>query len=84
MPTYEYKCRVCGHRFEQRQAISAAPLTECPKCDGQIYRVVSGGSGMIIKSGSRGREGRREEGCRLEQEGRTCCGREERCGRPVC
>ena len=40
MPLYEYKCAVCGHRFEIRQGIREASLTECPECTGAIRRVV--------------------------------------------
>ena len=49
MPTYDYKCKDCGHEFEEFQSISAAPLTECPVCNGTIQRVISGGTGLIFK-----------------------------------
>ena len=32
MPTYEYECRKCGHRFERFQLMSAPPLSTCPQC----------------------------------------------------
>ncbi|HET8701909.1 MAG TPA: zinc ribbon domain-containing protein, partial [Nitrococcus sp.] len=32
MPIYEYMCKACGHELEALQAISEAPLQECPKC----------------------------------------------------
>jgi len=43
MPTYEYRCNECGHRFEAwlRSLDSAAP-EECPNCKApQIRRVPS-------------------------------------------
>ncbi len=83
MPTYEYKCMACGHTFEQQQAMSAEPLRKCPECRGEIRRMISGGSGFILKGGS-ARTGARQHACSLETEGRTCCGREERCGSPSC
>ncbi|MGO8931513.1 MAG: FmdB family zinc ribbon protein [Limisphaerales bacterium] len=57
MPTYEYVCEKCGHRFEKFQPISAKPLTICPKelCarkpwgKGKVKRVISGGAGFIFK-----------------------------------
>ncbi len=49
MPTYEYKCRSCGHVFEAFQKITDAPLTKCPECGGELYRVIYGGSGVIFK-----------------------------------
>ncbi len=49
MPTYEYKCRKCGHQFEAFQAISAAPLKRCPECKGTVARMLTTGSGIIFK-----------------------------------
>jgi putative FmdB family regulatory protein len=83
MPTYEYACTACGSRFERRQAITEAPISECPECGGAIRRLLSGGSGFIVKS-DRGRAAGTAHGCSLEKEGKTCCGREERCGAPQC
>jgi putative FmdB family regulatory protein len=83
MPTYEYECRACGLRFERQQGITDAPLTQCPKCGGEVRRLISGGSGFIMKGGQ-GRLTRDGGGCSLETEGHTCCGRTERCGEPSC
>jgi len=49
MPTYEYKCKSCGFIFEKFQRISDDPIKECPKCDGEVARVIHGGSGVIFK-----------------------------------
>ncbi|HHS50868.1 MAG TPA: zinc ribbon domain-containing protein [candidate division Zixibacteria bacterium] len=51
MPTYEYKCKVCGHRFEEFQKMSDEPLRECPKCSCEVERLIHGGSGVIFKGG---------------------------------
>jgi putative FmdB family regulatory protein len=32
MPIYEYECQACGHRFEEWQKMSDAPIKVCPKC----------------------------------------------------
>jgi len=32
MPTYDYLCDNCGHKFEKFQSITARPLRKCPKC----------------------------------------------------
>ncbi len=84
MPTYEYECRACGKGFERRQAITEAPLDKCPACHGEVRRLVSGGTGFIFKGGGDGRAGQHGRECSLEQEGRTCCGRGEHCGKPPC
>ena len=39
MPTYEYRCRTCGHRFDIQQSISDDSLTECPECSGELRKV---------------------------------------------
>jgi putative FmdB family regulatory protein len=57
MPTYEYVCEKCGHRFELVQPISARPLTICLKelCPrkrwgkGKVKHVISAGGGLIFK-----------------------------------
>jgi putative FmdB family regulatory protein len=41
MPLYEYQCDSCGHRFEQIQKFSDPPVDKCPKCDGQVRKLVS-------------------------------------------
>ncbi len=57
MPTYEYVCEKCGHRFDQFQSIAAKPLAICPKelCSqkewgkGKVKRLISGGAGLLFK-----------------------------------
>ncbi len=49
MATYEYKCTKCGDVFEAIQKMTDAPLTKCPKCDGPVERLISGGTGLIFK-----------------------------------
>ncbi len=39
MPTYEYLCKTCSHRFETWQKMTADPLEICPECGGHIRRV---------------------------------------------
>lgn len=40
MPTYQYLCRNCEHRFDIVQSIHDDPLTVCPECAGTIRRVL--------------------------------------------
>jgi putative FmdB family regulatory protein len=50
MPTYEYECKACGHRFEESQSMTAQPLTTCPKCSKKkLSRLIGSGSGLIFK-----------------------------------
>jgi putative FmdB family regulatory protein len=39
MPTYEYRCRDCGHTFDVVQAMSDETLTVCPVCGGELRKV---------------------------------------------
>ena len=54
MPLYEYECDTCGHRFEVIQKFSDDPLTQCPKCQGPVRKLLSSpaiqfkGSGWYI------------------------------------
>jgi putative FmdB family regulatory protein len=49
MPTYDYRCKSCGYEFEAFQAMSDAPLKECPECQGTVQRLIGGGAGLIFK-----------------------------------
>lgn len=49
MPTYEYKCTNCNYTFELFQTMSAKPLKECPKCKGEVKRLIGTGAGAIFK-----------------------------------
>jgi len=84
MPTYEYKCKNCGQKFELRQAMTDLPLTDCPECHGKVRRLVSGGAGFILKDSSNGPSKQNKEECSFEKIGKTCCGSDERCGKSSC
>ena len=49
MPTYEYVCTKCGHRFEALQSMTEKPLSRCPVCKSAVRRVINGGIGVIFK-----------------------------------
>ncbi|GAA4439174.1 MULTISPECIES: FmdB family zinc ribbon protein [Bremerella] len=50
MPTYEYQCDACDHKFEEFQSISADPLTKCPECKKKkLRRLFSTGGGLLFK-----------------------------------
>lgn len=59
MPTYDYRCKDCGHEFEIHQSFSEDALTVCPNCQGDLRKVFSAvgisfkGSGFY-KTDSRG------------------------------
>ena len=49
MPTYEYECQKCHHRFELFQSIKDEPKKTCPKCRGRVKRLLGTGAGLIFK-----------------------------------
>lgn len=48
MPTYEYECSDCGHRFEVFRSFQDAPLTSCEACGGKLKKVFHP-AGIIFK-----------------------------------
>lgn len=48
MPTYEYQCKDCKHRFEIWQKMTDEPLKICPECNGTIRRILFP-AGIVFK-----------------------------------
>jgi len=49
MPTYEYECRSCRHRFDLFQSIKSEPVAQCPRCKKRARRLISSGAGILFK-----------------------------------
>jgi putative FmdB family regulatory protein len=50
--TYEYVCQDCGHQWEAEQSIKDKALKECVSCGkSTAKRLVSGGTGFLLKGG---------------------------------
>lgn len=41
MPLYEYECTQCGERVEVIQRLSDPPYAHCPKCNGDMKKLLS-------------------------------------------
>lgn len=52
MPTYDYECDACDHKFELYQSISAEPEKTCPKCKKKKLRRLIGTGGAVMFKGS--------------------------------
>lgn len=52
MPTYDYVCEACGHRFEEMQSFKDEPLKKCPKCEQDALRRLFGAGAAILFKGS--------------------------------
>jgi putative FmdB family regulatory protein len=50
--TYEYVCEACGHQWEAEQSIKDSALKTCVSCgENKAKRLVSGGTGFLLKGG---------------------------------
>ena len=50
MPTYDYRCKGCGHEFELFQSMSAKPERTCPKCGRKtLERLIGTGAALLFK-----------------------------------
>ena len=50
MPTYDYECDACGHRFELYQSITADPERKCPACKKlKLRRLIGTGAAVVFK-----------------------------------
>jgi putative FmdB family regulatory protein len=48
VPTYQYACTECDHRFDAVQSFSDPSLTVCPECGGKLRKVFSS-VGIVFK-----------------------------------
>jgi len=83
MPTYDYRCDDCGHRFERFQKMSDAPVDACPECGGKVRRLIGTGAAVIFKgSGFHSTDYRTSRsGCGRDK---PCCGRDTPCDTRPC
>ena len=83
MPTYEYRCKSCGHTLDVSHGMADEPAVNCPQCGATCARIISGGIGVVFKG--RGfyatDKGGSAPAC---GRGARCCGRPEPCDRPAC
>ena len=49
MPTYQYACRACGHRFDAVQGFHEDALQHCPECEQGELRKLFGNVGVVFK-----------------------------------
>ena len=50
MPTYDYQCKQCDHRWELFQSIKAEPVRKCPACGKRkAQRVIGPGAGILFR-----------------------------------
>ena len=52
MPTYDYECDACGHKFELFQSINDPVKRKCPECRKSKLRRLFGTGGAVMFKGS--------------------------------
>jgi len=52
MPTYDYVCDACEHKFELFQSMKDDPKTKCPECGKKKLRRLIGPGAAIMFKGS--------------------------------
>jgi putative FmdB family regulatory protein len=52
MPTYDYECDACGHKFELFQGINDPVQKKCPECKKSKLRRLFGTGAAIMFKGS--------------------------------
>lgn len=52
MPTYDYVCENCGHKFELFQAMKDDPIKKCPECKKPKLRRLFGTGAALMFKGS--------------------------------
>ncbi len=79
MPTYEYECGDCGNVFERFEFMSDEPLKTCPRCGGNIRRLIGTGMGIIFKGSGFHATDHRTSMTRRETDSGASCGRDRPC-----
>ena len=50
MPTYDYKCKSCGHTWELFQSMKDKPVKACPNCGKKTAeRLIGTGAALLFK-----------------------------------
>jgi putative FmdB family regulatory protein len=50
MPTYDYECDACNHKFELYQGINDEVQKKCPECKkNKLRRLIGTGSAIVFK-----------------------------------
>lgn len=50
MPTYDYRCKACGHEFELFQSMTEDPKRKCPRCaKNALERLIGTGAALLFK-----------------------------------
>ena len=52
MPTYDYVCEACDHKFELFQSMKDDPIKTCPACKKKKLRRLFGAGAAIVFKGS--------------------------------
>ncbi len=57
MPTYEYRCPTCDLLYEFEHRMVEKPIYSCTSCNVALERLISGGTGFVLKGAGWFRDG---------------------------
>ena len=89
MPTYDYECGECGHRWELFQQMSENRKRKCPECGRlKARRLIGPGAGIIFKGSGFYQTDYRSDSYKAEAKKDTdsgdCSGNPTSCSGPSC
>jgi putative FmdB family regulatory protein len=71
MPTYSYRCTVCGNAFDIVQAFTDDSLTECPVCGGKLRKLFAAVGVSFTGSGFYRNDSRTEDAAKRSRSSST-------------
>ena len=72
MPTYEYECLDCGHRFEVFQRMSDEPVSACEKCSAAVRKILFPVGIMFKGSGFHVNDYKKSDSCTKSENSEKC------------
>ena len=69
MPTYDYACAACGHRFELLHGVHAEGPSACPACSGGPVRKAISAPAVLFKGSGWAKVDRRSAASKPEKPG---------------
>jgi putative FmdB family regulatory protein len=90
MPTYDYECLACKHRFEVFQSMKDEPVQFCVKCNGKVRKlfantgIIFKGSGFYVNDYKKNSTANDKAGKKSKDSEKSSCAASESCSSAGC